>query len=117
MTTGYPIVFERESSGAVSAYVPGLPVYAAADSLDEAERQLCELLGLFLADRRAHGLPVPDADTVIKVARVTTSARGTDVTIVSPAALIGRHRSPRKAAAARRNGLRGGRPRRVTPSQ
>ena len=32
MTVHYPIVLETEASGAVSAYVPGLPVYAAADS-------------------------------------------------------------------------------------
>ena len=30
MTMLYPIVLETEDSGAVSAYVPGLPVYAAA---------------------------------------------------------------------------------------
>ena len=29
---------ETEESGAVSAYVPGLPVYVAADSLAEATR-------------------------------------------------------------------------------
>ena len=29
MTIYYPIVIETETSGAVSAYVPGLPVYAA----------------------------------------------------------------------------------------
>jgi hypothetical protein len=32
MTMLYPIVLETEDDGAVSAYVPGLPVYAAADS-------------------------------------------------------------------------------------
>jgi hypothetical protein len=32
MTMLYPIVLEAEESGVVSAYVPGLPVYAAADS-------------------------------------------------------------------------------------
>ena len=31
MTVLYPIVLETEENGAVSAYVPGLPVYAAAD--------------------------------------------------------------------------------------
>ena len=30
MTLLYPIVLETEDNGAVSAYVPGLPVYAAA---------------------------------------------------------------------------------------
>jgi hypothetical protein len=37
MTTKYPVVFETEENGAVSAYVPGLPLYAAADTADEAE--------------------------------------------------------------------------------
>jgi hypothetical protein len=40
MTIHYPIVLETESSGAVSAYVPGLPVYAAAGSRTKAERAI-----------------------------------------------------------------------------
>ena len=32
MTVLYPIVLETEGNGAVSAYVPGLPVYAVAES-------------------------------------------------------------------------------------
>ena len=36
MTQLYPIVLETEDSGAVSAYVPGLPVYAAADTCTKA---------------------------------------------------------------------------------
>jgi len=36
----YPIVLETEENGAVSAYVPGLPVYAAADSHAKAERAI-----------------------------------------------------------------------------
>ena len=46
MTNRYPVVFEAEDSGAVSAYVPGLPVYAAADTADEAEDAIRELLYL-----------------------------------------------------------------------
>jgi len=38
MTILYPIVLETEESGAVSAYVPGLPVYAAAETHAKAER-------------------------------------------------------------------------------
>jgi hypothetical protein len=39
MTMLYPIVLETEESGAVSAYyVPGLPVYAAAETHAKAER-------------------------------------------------------------------------------
>ena len=37
MTMLYPIVLETEESGAVSAYVPGLPVYAAAETQAKAE--------------------------------------------------------------------------------
>ena len=40
MTMLFPIVLETEESGAVSAYVPGLPVYAAADSHAKAERAI-----------------------------------------------------------------------------
>ena len=40
MTMHYPIVLESEESGVVSAYVPGLPVYAAADSHAKAERAI-----------------------------------------------------------------------------
>jgi hypothetical protein len=32
MTMLHPIVVETEESGTVSAYVPGLPVYAAAET-------------------------------------------------------------------------------------
>ncbi len=110
MTTRYPIVFEVEDSGAVSAYVPGLPVYAAGDTVDEAEKAVRELLALFVDDRQARGVDLPEPQTGIKVARITTARGRSTVSIVSPAALLGRHRSARKAAAARRNGRRGGRP-------
>ncbi len=40
MTMLYPIVLEIEESGAVSAYVPGLPVYAAAETHAKAEHAI-----------------------------------------------------------------------------
>ena len=43
MTKLYPIVLETEDNGAVSTYVPGLPVYAAADSHATAERVIRDL--------------------------------------------------------------------------
>jgi predicted RNase H-like HicB family nuclease len=110
MTTRYPVVFEVEDSGAVSAYVPGLPVYAAADTAAEAEEAVRDLLALYVEDRRARGLHLPEPQTGVKVARVTTARGRSTVAIVSPAALLGRQRSAKKAAAARRNGRRGGRP-------
>lgn len=111
MTTRYPIVFEAEASGAVSAYVPDLPVYAAADTAQQAERDILALLTRYLTERHARGLPLPGSRTVVRVARVTSSRRRSTVTIVSSAALPGPRPSDKKASAARRNGLRGGRPR------
>ncbi len=55
----YPIVIETEDDGAVSAYVPGLPVYAAADSHAKAERAIRSTLSKYLAAKarasRANG--------------------------------------------------------------
>ena len=53
MTTYYPIVIETETSGAVSAYVPGLPVYAAADTRLKAEHAIRALLGTGRSRRKA----------------------------------------------------------------
>ena len=49
MTMLYPIVLETEESGAVSAYVPGLPVYAAADTHAKAERAIRTMLTAYLS--------------------------------------------------------------------
>ena len=102
MTRHYPIVFEREDSGAISAYVPGLPVYAAADTHGDAERAIRHLLTAYL---QVHPTARPDAE--VRVARV--SERKVD--IVGVAALVGATRSVAKARAARANGRLGGRPR------
>ncbi len=68
MTMLYPIVLETEQSGAVSAYVPGLPVYAAADSHAKAERAIRAVLTDYL---NAHPASRPDAR--VRVARVSES--------------------------------------------
>ena len=105
MTVLYPVVLETEGSGAVSAYVPGLPVYAAAETTAKAERAIRDVLTAYL---EAHPTSRPDAR--VRVARV--SGRGkTKVDIVGVAALVGAHRSATKARASRRNGRLGGRPR------
>ena len=57
MTMLYPIVLEIEDGGAVSAYVPGLPVYAAADSHAKAERIIRDVLTEYL---NAHPASRPD---------------------------------------------------------
>jgi predicted RNase H-like HicB family nuclease len=56
MTRHYPIVFETEANGAISAYVPGLPVYAAADSHAKAERAIRAVLSVYLEATPAPGL-------------------------------------------------------------
>lgn len=104
MTMLYPIVLETEDDGAVSAYVPGLPVYAAADSFAKAERAIRAVLAEYL---KAHPESRPEAR--VRVARV--SDRGTaGVSVVGVAALLGANRSDAKARASRANGRLGGRP-------
>jgi hypothetical protein len=100
----YPIVLETEENGAVSAYVPGLPVYAVADSHAGAERAIRGILTEYL---NAHPAARPDAE--VRVARVSARDQ-TTVSIVGVAALVGAKRSPAKAKASRANGRLGGRP-------
>ncbi len=64
MTVYYPIVLETEASGAVSAYVPGLPVYAAAASHRRAELAIRAVLTAYL---EAH--PGSRSDGRVRVAR------------------------------------------------
>jgi predicted RNase H-like HicB family nuclease len=102
MTMLYPIVLETEDSGAVSAYVPGLPVYAAADTHAKAERAIRALLTEYL-----HAHPATRPEARVRVARF--SGRRT-VDIVGVAALVGGQRTAAKARASRANGRLGGRP-------
>ena len=97
----FPIVIETETSGAVSAYVPGLPVYAAADTRAKAEQAIRVTLAAYLA---AHPESVPTS--VVRVARVY----GSKVELVGVAALLGAGRSRLKARASQLNGRLGGRP-------
>jgi predicted RNase H-like HicB family nuclease len=108
MTAYYPIVIETETSGAVSAYVPGLPVYAAADTRAKAERAIRETLAAYLD---AHPLTSPT--TRIRVARVSDNQKSkvhVVSSLVGVGALLGTGRSVHKASASRANGRLGGRP-------
>jgi len=78
----YPIVLETEASGAVSAYVPGLPVYAAADSRAKAERGIRDVLSAYL---EAH--PTSRTQAQVRVARFSYGAK-TRVDIVGVAARL-----------------------------
>ena len=107
MTTYYPIVIETETSGAVSAYVPGLPVFAAANTRRKVEQAIRETLASYL---EAHPESAPTSD--VRVARVSDDRRWT-VHIVGVGALLGAGRSRRKARASQMNGRLGGRPRKT----
>src|SRR5262245_20718399 len=104
MTMLYPFVLETEESGAVSAYVPGLPVYAAADLHAKAERAIRAVLAEYL-DKH----PATRPDAWVRVARVSDRKKGR-ITIVGVAALVGAKSSDAKARASRANGRLGGRP-------
>lgn len=107
MTTKFPIVFDTEASGAVTAYVVGLPVYAAADTLRETERAIRDTLVAYLAEH-------PEAVTGahIRVASVERRVRSAPaIRLVGPGALVAAYSSTAKARAARANGRKGGRPR------
>ena len=107
MILHYPIVLETEANGAVSAYVPGLPVYAAADSHRRAERAIRTVLAAYL---EAH--PGTRSNAQVRVARFSDRQK-TKVDIVGVAALVGARRSATKARASRANGRLGGRPRKT----
>jgi predicted RNase H-like HicB family nuclease len=103
MTVHYPIVFETETDGVVSAYVPGLPVYAAAETHAKAERAIRGVLSAYL---EAH--PGARSRARVRVARFSDQRK---VDVVGVGALLGEGRSARKARASRMNGRLGGRPR------
>ena len=115
MMSHYPVVLEHEANGTVSAYVVGVPgVFAAADSEGAAARAICSALEAHLVVlQRLRGSRRPMRASV-RVARITYGpASEPRVGLVGLGALLGRKRSARKTAAARANGLKGGRPRRA----
>jgi predicted RNase H-like HicB family nuclease len=102
----FPVIFETEDSGAISAYVPGVPgVYAAADTMKQAERGIKSAL-------KAH-LPRPRAE--VKVLKVLRVRQLVGVELVGAGALLGARTSSAKATSSRANGTKGGRPRKLVP--
>lgn len=109
----FPIVIEHEANDTWSAWVAGLPgVYAAADSLAKVKRAIREACTAHLDTLGDAGeLPRGQADVVVLRSDATEPRRQARVRFVGLGARLGRSASPAKAATARRNGQRGGRPR------
>lgn len=117
VTSHYPLVLEHELNGTVSAYVVGVPgVFASADSERAAVSGIRAALKAHLT--ALNDLPARRSTvrSSLRVAKVTF-AKGRSVPkvgLVGLGALMGRRRSAAKAEAARANGRKGGRPRKVT---
>jgi hypothetical protein len=112
MKVNFPIVFEREASGVISAYVAGLPVYAQGPTQRSAERAIQRTLAAYIG---AHVDEAAAPTATVKVATVFSGSRRLPpkVSIVSAAELGGSQTSHRKAASSRANGRLGGRPRKL----
>jgi len=115
MTEHYPVVVEREDNGTFSAWVAGLPgVYAAADTAAVAKRAIRSALAAHLDALEELGRDIQvRADVVVLRYDSGARTRRESLRFVGLGALMGKKTTSAKAEAARRNGRKGGRPRKA----
>ena len=59
-TFSYSVFYEQDSEGGFVAFVPALPgCHTQGETLEEAERNVKEAIGLYLESLSAHGEPIP----------------------------------------------------------
>lgn len=96
-------MLDREESGVISAYIPGVPVYGRVPRRRGPSRQSAGRSPPTLKRIRDEVGGGREGHDVQRLTRVSTPK----VTIVGPAALIGGQTSRRKAASSRANGRLG----------
>ena len=115
MTVEYfPVVIEREENGTFSAWVAGVPgVYVAADTAAVAKRGIRVALTAHLAALNELGRETQSKAEVVVLRRAPSSGRRVVLRFAGLGALLGRKTSSVKAESSRRNGRKGGRPRKA----
>jgi hypothetical protein len=108
MTKSYfPMVIEPEASGVISGWIVGLRLFAQGATRADVQRRLQAMLRQFVIEYPDRGDTPAASIRVAVLNRFRTKAPR--VTLRGPAALV-RTKSPARIAAARANGLLGGRP-------
>ena len=110
----YTVLIERERDGGFNAWSPDVPnVYASGRSRQEATRRFRTALAAHAESYADDGEAMPLTTASVLTLRHAPRARAGDrwKYVSTAGALLGRRTSTKRAEASRKNGLKGGRPR------